>query len=110
MSYKDLLVTVEEVADAFRYDESEYPYIEHLILSAQTYLYNAGSFDPDNPMTVNAIFAFCGEALENRDGMGYDYKNTQHLHSSMTSLINSLRFMPPETVDEQVGDVDATNG
>lgn len=93
MDFKQPIVTVEEVANAFRYDETEYPFIEQLILSAQTYLYNAGSFDPNNPMTKQAILAFCGEALENRDGMGYDYKNTQHLHSSMTSLINSLRYM-----------------
>lgn len=95
------IVSVEEVADAFRYSEEEYPFINLLIISAQAYLYNAGAFDPDSELTKKAIYAYCGEALENRDGMGYDFKDTQHLHSSMTSSINSLRYSP---VNQSGGD------
>lgn len=92
--YEIPILSTEEVAQAFRYDEDEHKFIETLILSAQKYLYHAGAFDPEDDRTKNAIYAFVGASLENRDGMGYDYKNTEHLNSSSTSLINSLRYSP----------------
>ncbi|WP_273478273.1 head-tail connector protein [Ignavigranum ruoffiae] len=99
------IVSVEDVANAFRYDETEYPYIEMLILSAQRYLYNAGAFSPSDKRTEDAIYTYVGISLENRDGMGYDYKNTEHLSSSLTSLINSLRHTPNVPIKQPPSEV-----
>ena len=84
------IVDAKEIMDEQRYTEDELPTIRSFILSAQSYLYNAGAFDPNNPLTILAIKLMVGHWLENRDSMGYDYKSTHDLPIGITSIINSI--------------------
>ena len=92
MADKQLLITPEEVAQAQRYDEEEYPFIESLILGAQQLLKTAGAFVPSNPLCKVTIHLIVGYWLENRDQMSYDFKNIESLPVSITALINVIRF------------------
>lgn len=92
MANDELLVKPEEIAQAQRYDEEEYAFIQSLILGAQQLLKNAGAFDSNNPLCKVTIHLIVGFWLENRDQMSYDFKNIESLPISITSLVNSLRF------------------
>lgn len=87
------LVSVQEVADAQRYDaDDEREFIESLIIGSQALLFNAGAWRSENPMTKVAIHLIVGHWLENRDLMGFDYKTIDRLPIGIQALINSLRF------------------
>ena len=96
----NLIVSPEEIAQAQRYDEEEYQFIESWILGAQQMLDNAGAFDRDNPLCKVVVHLIVGFWLENRDQMSYDFKNIEHLPVSITSLINSLRFQAGDTLED----------
>lgn len=84
------IVDPKEVMDEQRYSEDELPTIRSFILSAQSYLYNADAFHPENPLTILAVKLIVGHWLENRDSMGYEYKSTRDLPIGITSIVNSL--------------------
>lgn len=92
MEYLTPVVTFQEVADDQRYGTEEKNLIEGAILASQALLYNAKAFHPSNPLTKLTVRLMVGYWLENRDNMGFDFKNTEHLPFSITSMINSLRF------------------
>lgn len=92
MEYLTPIVTVQEVADDQRYGLEEENLIEAAILASQALLYNANAFHKFNPLTKLTIRLMVGYWLENRDNMGFDFKSTEHLPFSITSMINSLRF------------------
>lgn len=94
------IVSEEEVADDFRYNEDEYNSIKDLILGAQALLDNAGAFKPDNPMTKVAVKMIVGHWLENRDSMNYDYKSVNGLPYTLQAIIYSLQYLPDKVVDD----------
>lgn len=93
ISYLTPIVTEQEVADAQRYDlSSEQDLITSMILGSQALLYNAGAWQPGNPLTKTTVHLIVGHWLENRDLMGVDYKSIDKLPIGITSMINSLRY------------------
>ncbi|WP_028124733.1 head-tail connector protein [Eremococcus coleocola] len=103
MDFITPIISVELVADSQRYTEDEYPTIERYIKGAQSLLFKAGAFHPEDPLTVTAIEMIVGHWLENRDLMGFDFKSVDALPIGITAVINVLRFYPtPEATEKEI--------
>ena len=98
-SYLDPIVTPQEVANFHRYpdDTDELNDISGVIVGAQAYLYTAGAWVPDNPLTKVVVKLLSGHWLENRDLMNIDMKNMERIPHSLTGMIDSLRFSKVDT-------------
>lgn len=87
-----MLVSPEEILTIHRYEDEEIPFITDLIIGAEFFLYTAGAYKPDNPMTKVVVELIVGFWLDNRESNYTDYIKIGQFPLGMQSLITSLQF------------------
>lgn len=87
-----MLVNPEELLTIHRYEDEELPFITDLIIGAEHFLYTAGAYKPENPMTKVVIELMVGFWLDNRESNYTDYVKIGQFPIGMQSLITSLQY------------------
>ena len=90
------IVSPLEIQTAYRYEDEELPFIIDLIMGAEFFLYNAGAFKPENPMTKTVVTLIVGFWLDNRESNYTDYVKIGQFPLGMQSLITSLQYAEDE--------------
>lgn len=90
------IVSPLEIQTAYRYEDEELPFIIDLIMGAEFFLYNAGAFKPENPMTKAVVTLIVGFWLDNRESNYTDYVKIGQFPLGMQSLITSLQYAEDE--------------
>ena len=90
------IVSPLEIQTAYRYEEEELPFIIDLIMGAEFFLYNAGAYKPENPMTKTVVTLIVGFWLDNRESNYTDYVKIGQFFLGMQSLITSLQYAEDE--------------
>lgn len=90
------IVSPLEIQTAYRYEDEELPFIIDLIMGAEFFLYNAGAYKPENPMTKTVVTLIVGFWLDNRESNYTDYVKIGQFPLGMQSLITSLQYAEDE--------------
>lgn len=90
------IVSPLEIQTAYRYEDEELPFIIDLIMGAEFFLYNAGAYKPENPMTKTVVTLIVGFWLDNRESNYTDYVKIGQFPLGMQSLITSLQYSEDE--------------
>lgn len=92
-----MIVTPQEIAKIHRYDEvEELSFITDLIKGAEFFLFTAGAYKPNNPLTKTVIELIVGFWLDNRESNYTDYIKIGQFPLGMQSLIMSLQYSQGE--------------
>ena len=82
------IVSPLEIQTAYRYEDEELPFIIDLIMGAEFFLYNAGAYKPENPMTKTVVTLIVGFWLDNRESNYTDYHSSPHYSMQKMKMIH----------------------
>ena len=93
-----MLVSPQEVLDAQHYDSEELPFVTTLILGAEAFLRNAGSYREQNDLTPTVIHLIVGFWLDNRDSNYTEYVKIGDFPLGLQALITSLQYSAEDVI------------